>query len=140
MKAIKKKYFVFHPLSYGTATLARIGFRTPSGRQLLLHYFPPHEAPTYHDHPWHFRTFILWGGYTDVSTGRYGQLVHDDLRIGSYRFRPALHRHKTIVGRPTFTIVLTGPTEREWCEGTPEHWVCDGDVEDFNATLGMVKI
>jgi hypothetical protein len=152
-KPIKTRWFVLYPLSYGSATLARFGLCLPGGRRLLLHYFPPYEAPKFHDHPWHFRTLVLWGGYTDLSpcpaahSGAEGcevcdstGLVADELRAGSYRSRPALHRHRTIVRRRTFTIVFTGPHEREWCEGTPETWVCGGEVEDFDSTRGMVKV
>lgn len=169
MRSIKTKHFVFHPLSYGTATLARIGLRRADGRAIMFHYFPPHEASTFHDHPWHFTTLVLWGAYDDVTpcgecAGR-GYVTERELtggrrrpyRVTAYgccrcggsgelsdrvnalerRFRPARHRHKTNVRRRTFTVVVTGPVEREWCEGTPEEWFCGGVPEDFAAGLGV---
>jgi len=64
----------------------------------------------FHDHPWWFLTLMLKGRYVDVSPdGR------DQLRPGSIRLRPALHRHTVEVQRPgTWTILITGPTERRW--------------------------
>lgn len=34
----------------------------------------------------------------------------------------------------------TSPKQRNWCKGSPEGWICDGEVEDFDATRGMVKV
>lgn len=164
MRSIKTRYFVFHPLAYSregsdVQSLARVGFRTRSGRALLLHYFPAHESRTFHDHPWHFRTLVLFGGYEDLSpcekcagTGYEspacgnprkcarcdgsGVLV-DRLGMFSTRYRPAKHRHRTRVKRRAVTIVLTGPTEREWCEGLPGEWTCGGVEADFTEGLGM---
>lgn len=166
MKSIKTKYFVFHPLSYGTATLARVSFRRSDGRALMFHYFPPHEATTFHDHPWPFTTLVLWGSYTDLTPcekcagqgfdstvnvllargsdrwctrcGGSGVLL-DRVRMGERRRRPATHRHRTIVRHRTFTVVVCGRTEREWCEGTPDEWECGGVETDFAEGLGMPR-
>lgn len=27
-----------------------------------------------------------------------------------------------------------------WCQGTPERWICGGEIVDFDAARGMVKI
>lgn len=139
LPTIKRKYIVFHPHSYGIATLMRIGVKLPSGRQFLLHHFRPHSEDEFHDHPWSFRTFVLWGSYVDESLGWDG-LVRDVLRPGSTRRRPALHAHRTSCTGHVWTFVVTGPKERQWCKGTPESWVCGGEVADFDATRGMVKI
>lgn len=87
-----------------------------------------------------FRTRVLWGTYVDESLDRDGQIVRDVLRRGARRFRPALHAHRTACEGHVWTLVLTGPKEREWCVGTPDHWVCDGEVEAFDAQRGMVKV
>lgn len=138
LPSVKTRYFVLHPTSYGVGTLGRIGFRLPDGRSILLHYFPPQEPSSrYHDHPWAFTTLVLWGGYLDLSVGPDGEVVQDRLRMGSVRRRAARHRHKTKVSRRTFTVIVTSRTEREWCEGTPDEWVCGGDLQDFADGLGM---
>lgn len=182
--SIKTRWFLYHPHSYGIATLMRIGFRF-RGRGLYLHHFRPHAEDEFHDHPWPFRTLVLWGGYVDDSLVRLPNdeaddlvdewhqrpdipitLLHeflgvswedyaawvtnpdhplmrvyrDVLRPGSGRSRPALHAHRTSCKSHTWTVVLTGKKERDWCKGTPGKWICDGEVEDFDATRGMVKV
>jgi hypothetical protein len=68
------------------------------------------DARHFHDHPWWFLTLVLRGRYVDVSPdGR------DQLRPGSIRYRPALHKHTVEVQQPgTWTLLITGPTERRW--------------------------
>lgn len=131
MKIVTKR-IVFHPHSYGIATLMRVGVRF-AGRQLVLHHFQPHQEVEFHDHPWPFRTVVLWGGYVDESLGPHAEVVRDELRIGSTRRRPARHTHRTSCTRHTVTLVLTGRKERAWCRGPGEPylggWVCDGDPD-----------
>jgi hypothetical protein len=138
-KSIKTKHFVFHPHNYGISTLMRVGFKF-AGRQLLLHHFRPHTELEFHDHPWPFRTVVLWGSYVDESPTASGEIIRDVLRPFSTRRRPALHAHRTHCKRHVWTFVLTGRKERRWCKGTPETWVCEGEVQDFDETLGMVKV
>lgn len=137
---IKTRFVTFHPVSYGTATLARFSIGlTPSGRRLMLHYFPKSDyASTYHDHPWSFRTLVLWGKYVDWSINTAGDHCYDVLVMGSTRRRSAYHRHKTKVLRRTMTLVLTSPDERGWCEGSETDWKCEGTPEHFLETLGHI--
>lgn len=137
---IKTRCFTFHPVSYGTATLARASLGlSPNGRRLMVHYFPKADyASTYHDHPWSFRTLVLWGKYIDQSMDADGRLCYDVLTSGSTRFRDAHHRHKTRVLRRTITLVFTSPASRRWCEGDEIDWKCEGTVEAFNETLGHI--
>ena len=143
----KTRFVTFHPISYGVGSLARlsIGLRS-EGRRLMIHYFPRNEdpGPELHDHPWSFWTVMLWGCYTDESV-TIGELPtggpspvweRDTLSLGSVRHRPATHRHRTIVHRPTVTVVFRGATAREWCEGTTEDWKCEGRPASFDETLG----
>lgn len=137
---IKNRFLTFHPISYGTGTLARLslGLR-PSGRRLMLHYFPTQDyATTFHDHPWSFRTLVIWGKYIDQSLNSYDEVCYDVLHIGSIRFRAAQHRHRTRVLTPTVTVVLAGSVQRSWCEGTATDWKCEGNPEAFNETLGHI--
>lgn len=64
----------------------------------------------FHDHPWHFITLVLKGGYTDVSlSGR------DVLSAGNIRFRHALHQHYVEVPPGgAWTILLTSMPVRNW--------------------------
>jgi hypothetical protein len=138
---IKTEGFLYHPHSYGIATLMRIGVRFPSGRQLCLHHFRPHAETEFHDHPWSFWTLVLWGGYVDERMTERGTIWRDVLGPGHLRHRDAMHAHRTTsTARHTWTLVLMSPKKREWCKGTPETWICGGEVDDFDATRGMVKI
>lgn len=138
---IKTKHFSYHPHSYGIATLSRVGFRTSDGGyQLMLHHFRPHAEKDFHDHPWDFRTLVLWGGYTDESLAGTDHVVVEHMRPGMTRKRFATHAHRTFSRRGAVTLVFTWPKSRTWCKGHPEHWVCGGKVEDFDATRGMVKV
>ena len=78
-----------------------------------------------HDHPWHFVTLVVRGGYTDVSYRINGgtefdklpetEIVRDVLRVGSIRLRPASHRHYVEVGpEGAWTVLLTSPVVRHW--------------------------
>jgi len=137
---IKTRFLTFHPISYGTATLARlsVGLR-PDGHRLMLHYFPKQDyAATYHDHPWSFWTLVLWGAYIDRSIDAAGRIHYDVLRLGSFRHRAAQHRHKTRVPCRAVTLVLTRPASRAWCEGDVGDWKCDDVGEHFNETLGHI--
>lgn len=137
----KTPYLTFHPVSYGTATLARLSVGLhPEGHRLMLHYFPVADyGATFHDHPWGFRTLVLWGHYVDLSLDANGNEVIEHMTAGKLRYRPARHRHKTKTLRRTVTLVLTNPTERRWCEGDTLDWKCDGVAADFNETLGHIN-
>jgi hypothetical protein len=64
----------------------------------------------FHDHPWNFLVIVLRGGYADVCPeGR------DILRVGSVRFRSALHRHYVDVPQGgALTLLLCCPAYRNW--------------------------
>lgn len=74
------------------------------------HFLCSDDDRAFHDHPWWFITFVIKGGYTDVSpSGK------DHLGRGSIRFRPALHRHTVQIDPGgVWTVLLTGPNLRTW--------------------------
>lgn len=126
----KFSVFTFHPHARALGTLLRFSVRLPHGRKLMLHHFRPHREREWHDHPWDFRTFVLWGGYTDESLQADGQIVVDTLRAGSYRLRVAEHAHRTYSQRGALTLVLTTRPRKPWCHSgeditTPRaDWTC----------------
>ncbi len=64
-----------------------------------------------HDHAWSFITFIIAGGYWDVTkSGR------EWLGPGSIRYRSNEHRHTIEVpqGRPSWSLIITGPHKHRW--------------------------
>lgn len=76
----------------------------------------------YHDHPYWFWTFVLKGGYTDVSPSvlMAGNIEVkaknlDILRAGSFRFRVAEFKHSVQDVIPgTITFLITGKPFRRW--------------------------
>lgn len=83
---------------------------TPIGSVRVHHWLGPDDDRAFHDHPWWFLTFVLRGGYTDVSPtgGEY-------LRAGCIRFRPALHQHTVVPDKGgAWTLLITGPKTRSW--------------------------
>lgn len=109
---------------------------TPWFSARIHHFYRSDDARAFHDHPWWFVTVVLKGGYDDVSPcpacdgkGIAGGKVTfvdctrcdgsgkqvDRLRVGSVRFRRALHRH-TVQVHPggVWTAVFTGPLVRRW--------------------------
>lgn len=76
-----------------------------------LHAPMPH--PQCHDHPWWFWTVILRGGYWELGDDTRGWAWRGP---GTVLFRPATFRHNVVTktDRACWSLVLTGPREREW--------------------------
>lgn len=90
-----------------------IFLRTPWGAVYLHRFFRGDEDACHHDHPWHFISIILKGGYwEETPTGRTW------IRPGSVRFCPATHRHRVILAEPrpgnVWTLILTSNKVRSW--------------------------
>ena len=90
--------------------LIRWRFETPWGSIRLHHWRAPDDPRHRHDHPWSFVTFVLKGGYTDLSPSG-----DQHLRAPAVQYRDATHQH-TVVPDPggAWTIIVTGPKIREW--------------------------
>lgn len=85
-----------------------LGFRKWSVR--VHEWYADDDTRHMHDHPHWFWTFVVRGGYTDVSNDG-----KDRLKCGSMRFRPADYAHSvTEVVPGTITILVTGPSTRRW--------------------------
>jgi hypothetical protein len=120
----------FHPHARTGGTLLRLSLRLPYGGKLMLHHFRPHHEREWHDHPWDFRTIVLWGGYVDESLQDDGTISVDALRAGSYRHRRAEHAHRTYSRRGALTLVLTTRARKPWCHSGEDmtkaraDWTC----------------
>ena len=74
----------------------------------------------FHDHPWAFRTLILWGGYfeqTESGKKRYWP--------GACLYRPAEFKHRVELppgNKCSLTLVWTYPDSREWGFWTEHGW------------------
>lgn len=91
---------------------------------IYIHKFLRSDDDIYHDHPWHFMTYIADGAYTE-------KLLQQDtyewkestrrLSSGSVVFRLSTHKHIVKLDRDysadedsPLTISLIGPRHREW--------------------------
>ena len=91
----------------------------------LHHWISSDDPRHYHDHPWHYLSWVIKGSYKDVHEGEkcrdYGEGTHARCQVRDLRERWSLahyrptHRHSVEVP-PTgcWTIVLTGPEVRQW--------------------------
>lgn len=73
-----------------------------------------------HDHPWINMSYILDGGYNEVTPkGTF------PLTKGQFRFRrpTALHRLELMDGQRTLSLFITGPKVREWGFMTDDGWI-----------------
>jgi hypothetical protein len=88
---------------------------------VYLHQFHRGDAdPELHDHPWHFASLILAGGYFEQM--HYGTFWR---RPGQLLLRPARTAHRVILraGHPAWSLVVTSRKVREWGFWTPGGWV-----------------
>lgn len=116
---------------FGQIYLTRvILWRFKSGEKMMLNYFHRSDEDRFlHDHPWAFKSFVLWRGYlectpTKTISVRQFQLIQ----------RPATWKHRVILRRTpdgrekaALTLVFTGPKIRAWGYNTPEGWISHDD-------------
>jgi len=73
------------------------------------------DARHAHSHPYWFITFVLKGGYTDVSQDESGKETKEVLRALTCRYRPSNHMHQVLEVMPnTWTLLITGPSIHRW--------------------------
>jgi hypothetical protein len=77
-----------------------------------------------HDHPWHFATVIVRGGYCEEVEAAAGRLQRR-WRAGSVHGVRATDCHsiRSLLRVPTWTLVVVGRRRREWGFATGEGWV-----------------
>lgn len=95
---------------------------------ILLHKFRSSDDACLHNHPWHYMSVILKGGYWEITEHvRDNQVVRDKLwyPVGSILFRRAAHTHRIELDpeRPATTLILHGWKTRPWGFFTPKGWV-----------------
>jgi hypothetical protein len=83
---------------------------TSIGSIRLHHWLKADDDRYFHDHPWSFITFVLKGGYTDITPEG-----NEYMSTRMIKFRKAIHRHTV---KPDeggcWTIVISGPKIRKW--------------------------
>lgn len=92
-----------------------------------------------HDHPWHFVSVILEGGYTEEVSAEQPLGAHDGLterlrwRAGDVLFRHAEHCHRLDMepGEECWSLVFTAPKTREWGFWTAKGFVPWPEYEEL---------
>ncbi len=86
------------------------------GFSFRIHHFLRSDDKRFlHDHAWWFLTFVLKGGYTDISLNSDNVEIKDTLTRFSFRYRPALHKHYVEVPKGgCWTMLITGKPFRNW--------------------------
>jgi hypothetical protein len=82
---------------------------TPFFKVLLHKLDAPRWHPQCHDHPWHFWTLILSGGYLEES--KEGLRFR---RPGTVLYRPARFAHNVITRGVGWSILVVSGKKREW--------------------------
>lgn len=105
---------------------------------IYLHHIIQPDVPVLHDHPWDFQSTILHGGYDEVFHNNifmHGKMYHGQ---GTAFVRSMTDQHYISDVQPdTWSLVLTGPVERNW-----GFWI-DGEFiphEDYRTHRGIEAI
>jgi hypothetical protein len=96
------------------------------GENQYLHHILAPDYPVLHDHPWHFKSIILSGGYTEMTPS--GPITHV---AGDIYTRQATDLHYIAeVTANTWSMVFTGPTIRDWGFLHQDLWISHADFTE----------
>lgn len=123
-------------------------FRTPWLSCRLHVILASDDDRALHDHPWHYATVVLRGGYvevrprgplTRVGIGRVLDVERTWIAPGRVLFRRAesLHRLEVPRGQTCLTLFFHGPRRRTWGFLTPRGWM-DHDTYERAIAAGEV--
>lgn len=107
--------------------------RNPVCNVYLHRFVRDDEDRALHDHPWPSVSFVLKGGYYELTKGPDGTLERRWYGPGSVIFRGPRYSHRVELARgwhpdgkpiiPCTTLFLTGPRVREWGFHCPGGWI-----------------
>jgi hypothetical protein len=83
--------------------------KTPFFRIYLHRLDAPQWHPECHDHPWHFWTLILYGGYLEKTDRECVWRAP-----GTILYRPAKFRHNVITRGTSWSLILASRKVRSW--------------------------
>lgn len=78
-----------------------------------------------HCHPWLNFSYLLEGEYIEHTIAAGGIHYAAHRKAGNWKFRFATSAHRIEVGKPCWTLFITGPVVREWgfhCVKGFRHW------------------
>jgi hypothetical protein len=81
-----------------------------------------------HDHPWINMSYVVEGGYNEVTFKGVKPLYEGQVR---FRCPSSAHRLELINGKRTITVFITGPRIRKWGFHTSMGWVSWEDFVDI---------
>lgn len=87
--------------------------RTPWFKLYLHRLYAPNFLPTSHNHPWDFRTLLLWDGYWEQM--ECGKVFWR--RVGSLLYRPAETKHNIKTNGWSWSLVFSTHKRRDWSFG-----------------------
>lgn len=104
--------------------------RTPWGTLRVHNILKSDEGRDFHDHPFHFASLILRGGYVEHVPGCDGFNCGDNPRTWCRRYsapaivrRKATDLHRLELSGPAWTVVISSPYIRRWGFLTRAGWV-----------------
>tara|TARA_B110001452_G_scaffold265070_1_gene269141 strand:- start:4239 stop:4676 length:438 start_codon:yes stop_codon:yes gene_type:complete len=88
---------------------------------IFIHRFLKSDPDDLHNHPWSFRTLILYGGYWEYTeAGKFWR------RPLSYRYAPANTFHRIELDKDIphcWTLFIPGKKEQDWGFKTDKGWI-----------------
>ena len=100
---------------------------------IFLHKFLKSDPDDLHDHPWPYRTIILYGGYWE-------QTITDKIWYGplSYKYADSgtLHRIELDPSRPyCWTLFIPGKQNRKWGFITNNGWIENNNYKNMKKLI-----
>lgn len=128
MNLIRKLFLVKEIVSQeGVVHFRRYRLLSTPWFNLYLHEIRRSDEDRHmHDHPWHFKSFILSGSYSEQASfyPDYDALVFETLLPGDLVEHDARDVHKLKLRSPVvWTLVLTSGRERVWGYRTANGWI-----------------
>jgi len=93
------------------------------GGTIRLHkFYRSDDDRALHDHPWRFITFPF-STYQEYQERPGEPNVLVDVTRFRFHYRPAQHKHRVVVSKPSWTFIITGMHIREWGFWPTSGWV-----------------
>jgi hypothetical protein len=81
----------------------------------LHHWFKSDDLRHPHDHEWNFISIVLAGSVVERTSN--GDKIREKFSVTKF---PAEYKHKVVIDKPAWTLMLTGKERRVW-----GYWVND---------------
>jgi hypothetical protein len=107
----------------GPLLIRYVLFRCAAWGVYLHHLMRSDHERALHDHPWPFVSIVLAGGYSEIHDQTLDHREARQFRApGSVLVRPAEWRHRFVLTKPAWTLVIVGRRCRKWGFFTSKGW------------------